>query len=250
MHTKEITVYYALIITAVLAAIIIAFYIYSAIYQAKRIHRLLLDNMKMDINLIEQERLRIAHDLHDDLGSLLSLAILQLETYDETKDEDNITMAKENMVNVSLQLNNIANNLSPTSIKEYGLQYAIQKFIDPLKKIINLSVQFNYYLLHQPPVFISIHLYRIIQELVNNTIKHAGAKKIQITLRQKKQNSYLYYSDDGLGFDVPDITSKKSGIGLRSIQSRCLLLQGTMSCNSSPAGTHYLIIIPLKTSYE
>ena len=91
-----------------------------------------------------------------------------------------------------------------------------------------------------------IHIFRILQEIIHNTIKHANAKNMQIGLSEENSFLLILTKDDGNGFDMEKVKQLSRGFGLKSVESRCEILHGVLSVDSKPgAGTNYFIKIPL-----
>jgi len=101
------------------------------------------------------------------------------------------------------------------------------------------------------PISKSIHLYRIIQEIIHNTIKHAGASELKIEIRQTGSLLVLLTYDDGNGFDYSLQSRKNEGLGLRNLFSRTEMLGGSLAVESSPGkGTGFIIEIPLNYNHD
>ncbi|PKP41904.1 MAG: histidine kinase, partial [Bacteroidetes bacterium HGW-Bacteroidetes-12] len=123
----------------------------------------------------------------------------------------------------------ISNNISPHNLNNYGLVSAIKSFIEREKKLveINFEENLNDYRL---PRIIEIMCYRIVKEMINNTIKYARAQEVWISLSIEDKMFYLSYRDDGIGFDVEEaIENQKTGIGLLNILNRLNTLKATYS---------------------
>ena len=133
----------------------------------------------------------------------------------------------------------------PGVLIELGLGPALQQLINKINDSKLLTIQFNNELGdNRLPSFTEIALYRVVQEVVNNMIKHAQAKTIDIYLKQQGQHIRLDISDDGKGFDIQSLENSK-GIGLQNIFSRIKMLHGTVELNSSIGiGTRIHVNLP------
>jgi signal transduction histidine kinase len=196
----------------------------------------------------EKERERIATDLHDSLGGLLSAVKLQFD-HVKTKlnGQENIIQYQKatSLLDTAVEeVRNISRNLQPGALKDLGLVSAIKDLINRFDGENYPEIFFQYYNLDERlDDMTSLSIYRIIQELINNTIKHAEANEILIQLIKEGQEIVIEYEDDGKGIDIS--RQKRKGMGLDNINSRVNYLKGTISINSSTGeGVSYLIRIP------
>jgi len=200
-----------------------------------------------------QERKRIGQELHDSLGHLLSLAGLHASVLYKKKD---ITELKRKELLESLmksiddafdEVRNISHNLAPSLLSERGLNGALKSISDRVNQSTKLSMSFDTFGLDGSlDNLIENTLFRTIQEIVNNTIKHAGASKLFIQIAQGSSEITLMAEDDGKGFNFNEI-KEHSSYGLSHMKSRIENLKGTMFIDSNPGrGTIISILIPLK----
>ncbi|RUT78333.1 sensor histidine kinase [Ancylomarina longa] len=188
----------------------------------------------------ENERKRFATDLHDSIGPLLSsinLYLSALSKANPNEKSEKIILASREIVNESLiNIKEISNNLSPHILNDFGLKDAIQSFIQKLNLSDDIHISFETKNLEgRLNQQVEVVIYRVVSELINNTIKHAGAKNIQITISLENHSLNLVYIDDGIGFDPDQISSKKEkGMGLHNILSRIKSLNGTHKIQSNP----------------
>jgi two-component system NarL family sensor kinase len=193
----------------------------------------------------EQERKRIAEDLHDSLGHLLSAAKLNLQTI--PGEPDKLVKQSLNLMNdAAVEIRNITFNLMPRTLEEEGLLPCLQE----LAQKVNVTgiLRLNLYV-HGMEGFnlekqIQFNIYRIIQEAVNNVIKYAQAQEINIQLIKDVQELTVMIEDDGQGFDQDLV--KKNGRGLKNMQTRTAWLNGTTSIDTAPGrGTTITLLIPV-----
>jgi signal transduction histidine kinase len=208
-----------------------------------------ITNMQSMIVGQEKERSRIAGDLHDSLGGLLSAVKLQ---FDNVKKHLNGHLnLKEyhkatDLLDVAVEeLRNISRNLQPGALKDLGLISAIKDLVNRFEEKNYPEIYFQYYNIDDKlDDMVTLNIYRIIQELINNSIKHALAKEILIQIVKEGEEIILEYEDDGKGFD-PNKISKK-GMGLENINSRVNFLKGSLTMQSSEnKGVSYVIRIPI-----
>jgi len=210
------------------------------------------DQILKDIQLLEKERSRIAADLHDELGSLISAIKINLECLDTSENPENIAILEKtgNYIDTTMQkIREISNNLMPKILEQNGIIAAVTDFINMIDVKSKISIKFDHELINESsiPEEYKPHLFRIIQELLNNAVKHAKATHILIQIILKNQNLIMTIKDNGIGFDENiDITKIKSD-GLRNIIRRAELINGKVILESQlNKGTNYTIEIPLK----
>jgi signal transduction histidine kinase len=199
---------------------------------------------KMFLNTIiqteEKERKRFAKDLHDGLGPLLSSVKMSVSSLAQMKHDEASREIVENtelVINEAIKsLKEISDNLSPHILNNFGLVRALNNFANKIN--ITKTIRINLITELKDERFdanVEVVLYRVICELINNTIKHAHAKKINISLTIT-DNDFLtiIYNDDGKGFDVSKIIEQQggSGMGFSNIYSRINSLKGEINIES------------------
>ncbi len=188
----------------------------------------------------EKERKRFANDMHDGIGPLLSTAKMSvsalLQDKENTKNTDilkNIELVIDEAIS---SIKEISNNLTPHILTNFGLVSAIDNFVKKVNETKKINIEFESDL--QNIRFdnnTEITLYRIVCELINNTIKHADAKNININILKHRSSLIIQYSDDGIGFsqELHDNENPK-GMGLSNISSRIKSINGVLVLNSNP----------------
>ena len=195
----------------------------------------------------ENERQRIARELHDGVGQLLSATKLNLSAvYSNTS---NLKILQSlNVLDESIkEIRNISHNLLPDVLLKYGLISAIDKFVQKINQTNQLNVQFECNGFEESSLNNTekLMMYRIIQESVNNTIKYAHANEVMIQLSADEREISLMVQDNGKGFDIKNINTN-SGIGFKNMQLRTEFLKGKIDIESSiNNGTTIFIEIPL-----
>jgi two-component system NarL family sensor kinase len=206
---------------------------------------------KRIIEAEEAERKRIAGDLHDGIGQLFSTVKMNLETLIDryiTTAPDAIVLAEKTMAMVDescTEVRSIAHQLMPNALIKSGLVSALRDFVNKIPsdrlKVTVETKGINEHL----DTSIETVLYRVIQESVNNVIKHANATTLDILLLSDAKEITVTIEDNGKGFDKND-QSQFKGIGLKNITSRVKYLKGTVEISSSPGkGTLVAIYVPL-----
>ncbi len=195
----------------------------------------------------ENERKRIASELHDGLGVLLSSVSIFFSNLEEDSDPErgkNLQNAKELVNKANVEVRRISHNLMPMVLSRFGLKATLEDMVDKVSGDlnINLSVKVGQGL----PESMEFMLYRLTQELLNNTLKHAEATEITISCLLKGDYVLFEYKDNGKGFDMKT-GDKEDGIGLSSIRNRVEFLKGSMKFQSEPRqGVKVEIIFPYR----
>jgi PAS domain S-box-containing protein len=185
----------------------------------------------------EEEQGKYARELHDGLGPILSTLKMYVEWLADPKNTENKEqISKQTIVSIDGAINlvkEIANNLSPHILQRFGLINAIQTYLDQVKVNLAMDCIVSSNLNNRLAPNIEVPLYRVLMECINNSLKHANAKKILIKFKITENNLTITYSDNGQGFDVHDVMSKGKGMGLFNIQNRIRLLGGDMKLISN-----------------
>lgn len=187
----------------------------------------------------ERERKRFAKDMHDGIGPLLST--IKLYVNELISDEVTIKEKEESIDYINKLLDGtvsdirtISNNLTPRVIHKYGLVSAINEFCNSISKTHKLAIKFKRPKLLKLGNHIEINLYRIINELVNNTLKHANATKAEISIKEENNHIRFTYYDNGKGFDYSKyVDSKSKGDGINNILTRVQSMEGEIKLESS-----------------
>ncbi len=200
----------------------------------------------------ERERHRIANELHDGLGQYLSAANMHLSTV--FSDSDALDEAEERSFETGLQMlqhaisetRTISHNLLPKSIQDYGLKLAVQSLINDLKSTQDLSFHlFQKYSDGEIPGNVQINIYRILQEAINNAIKHSDASNINVQIIISDGELFCTIEDNGIGFNTKKIEGE--GLGIQSMKTRVAAMSGNLDIDSKHnMGTLVTVIVPLK----
>lgn len=216
--------------------------------------------LKASIHLQEEERQRIAADLHDDAGPLLATARLYLNenlvNQDKGTQLQSIYQARQILDDTIQLIRNISHSLMPPTLKNFGLESAIN---DMAQKIsgsgsINASSRFHDYKdrLKQEKELI---VFRIVQELINNILKHSNSSFIHLTQNTHGDNFLLRIHHDGRGIvqsDFEKLNKSNIGLGLKNISSRLRVAQGSIFFEKDSSQTYYKVTIeiPKDDPYE
>ena len=213
-----------------------------------------LQSMQAMINGQESERERIAKDLHDSLGGVLSTIKLRFDklAHEHPVDDAESLEKLTRLIDTACdEVRSIANDLKPGSLEKLGLIEAIKDMLNRYKVDKGPEIIFQYYGFEgggQIDSNIALNIYRIIQELVNNSIKHAKCSEIFVQMHKKGNEMTISVEDDGKGFNESNI---KKGMGLENIKSRVNYLKGELTMDSSDQqGTAILVHLPIKVNLE
>lgn len=199
----------------------------------------------------EKERERIAQDLHDGLGPLMSTIKLYIQWLTKPNikaDKAEIASKAESTVELAYtSLRNIANNLSPHILKNFGLVSAVKSFIDRVKELNIINFDFSTNLKDRIGILTETIVYRILTESINNTLKHAQADYISISINKDDKFLLINYIDNGIGFDTKKMLRQNSGLGLFNMLNRIKSIGGKIDIMSENGkGVEINIIIEIK----
>ncbi len=217
------------------------------ITERKHLESRILDTI---ISTEERERDKFARNLHDDLGPLLSSIKMYVNSLssnvDASKHEFIISQLKIILKEVIQNTKEISNDLSPHVLANYGLNAALEWFINQLKPYMEITLESNLKD-ERYPSSMELTIYRIIKELINNTIKHAQATRINIKLFLILRSLHLQYADNGTGFGKNWHNNYESmGMGMSNILSRCRSINATSKFfNNAPHGMSFEMQVPV-----
>jgi two-component system, NarL family, sensor kinase len=225
-------------------------------YQVK-LQRMEQDQQKLLLNasirLQEEERQRIAADLHDDAGPLLATARLYLNenlvNLDKTTQLQSIYNAKQIIDDTIQLIRNISHSLMPPTLKNFGLESAVNDLFQKISGSgsMNASSRFHDYR-ERLQAENELIIFRVIQELVNNILKHSNASFIHLTQNTSGNKFFIRLHHDGRGItqnDFNKLNKSNVGLGLKNIQSRLKVLHGKIFFEKDMSQTYYKVTIEL-----
>ncbi len=251
--------YFRIILLSAIVGLLIflGFLIFYLKLQAKTsVERTLASEQKKQFKAVleaqENERKRLAEELHDNVGPLLSLTQLYLTELNESKginipdDKDLLIKSQEIINEASNETRNISHNLMPGVLVQLGLVPAMRELLNKLNSTHKFELNFESGTISDRyKETIEITYYRILQELLNNIIKHAQATKISVNILVEDEKLILIVEDNGRGFNTNNMKSA-SGIGWKNIFSRLTVISGQVFVDSDEKGTRVKISSPLQ----
>lgn len=210
--------------------------------------------LKTQLELQEQTLQHISQEIHDNIGQALTFVKLNINTIDLYKIEETQGKLAESqqLITKAIQdLRNVARSLNTDSISEAGLAACIEYQLHFLEKTGLYTTRFHMsesWCKSQPGT--ELVLFRVVQELLNNIVKHAEASVIEVNMDCRKDKLLITVTDNGKGFEQSTVspTNGSEGLGLGNMKKRIAIIQGTLSINSAPGrGTSVLIEVPQKT---
>ncbi|MCG6187019.1 sensor histidine kinase [Maribellus maritimus] len=243
--TDITTVYYIGSLGMIILAVAIFFFFVA--YQKRLLKKELeLTKVKSDqqeeilrntISAQEKERKRIARDLHDEVGAMLSVVKLNVGQIEKKSESEKAkTLAGETksyLDEVITQVRRISRDLLPPSLEKLGLSFAIQELVNWINK--SGKIEIEYWSTGEPVRFEikkELAVFRIVQEIVNNALKHAEPSRIQIKTRFLNSSLAVSISDDGKGFDLNE--KLETGLGLKNLESRSGTIGAKFKMRSIP----------------
>ena len=196
----------------------------------------------------ENERSRIAADLHDSINPLLAAAKINLESVSELIDKGNLEKINSLLEDAIVGIREIYSNISPNVLADFGLENALHAHCERMLLDDHSDIQMDIHLEKDRFDFkIELALYRIAQEVLNNVSKHAHATQIELQLIQHQESVTMIIIDNGKGFDQNSDGFKTNGFGFRNIKARVLSLQGKLLIDSALGkGTTITIELPIQ----
>jgi signal transduction histidine kinase len=188
------------------------------------------------VEVQEKERRRIAGDLHDEIGSLLTATRLYLRQLDPAAGVERIWAIREQSLTILDEMigstRRISHDLLPPSLGKFGFQAAAEDLCERIDHAGDLAVEFTSRTARRMSVKGELALYRVLQELLNNTVRHGQAERITVTFGRKEGRFLFTYADDGSGFDPAEVEAR--GLGLRNIETRIALIGGELEWDTAP----------------
>ncbi len=220
----------------------------AEIRQAETMHRLLLEHT---LSTQEEERRRIARELHDEAGQLLTALLVGLRTLEDARKLADVKVQGQRLREITAQaideVGRLARGLHPTVLDDHGLGVAMSRYAVEYTKTHGIAIDLTLDELDSSslPSAVQIALYRILQEALTNVARHSGAKRVTIKFARFDAALEVAVIDDGCGFDVQAVAVSSRRMGIQSMRERAAMLGGTIRFTSQPKGTKLLVQGPL-----
>lgn len=226
--------------------------------ERRQIEKARLQLLRQLVRTQEDERRRIAREIHDHLGQQSTALRLNLEALkDQCRDYEELCGPIEQAQAIAARLDSdvdfLAWELRPAALDDLGLAAALANFVREWSKHFQIPADFHTTGMEgeRPSPEAETNLYRIAQEALNNTVKHAQASRADVLLERRDGSVVLIVEDDGVGFDPGDKIGADEGLGLLGMGERAALIGGTLEIESSPgAGTTVFARLPLSAPEE
>ncbi|MDH7446205.1 sensor histidine kinase [Aquimarina sp. 2201CG14-23] len=204
--------------------------------------------LKTSIQSQEEERTRIAKELHDDVGAMLTTTKLYMGQIEPELAPEELTSIVNKIGgffdDMIRSVRGISQDLRPVVLEKLGFSEAVDSLVQTVRDSGKIKISFVDSTTQNIAKTKELNLYRIIQELITNTLKHAEASNIYIEMKNHDNILILVYEDDGKGLDQKQLQYRK-GLGLKNIESRLSILSGTISFQEEKHGMKVQLEIPL-----
>ena len=244
--------FYLIFMIAAAILMLLLFFIAVLILNVKIRKQKEIEKLNAIITTQENERKRIAEDLHDEMGPMLSAIKLQINNFVLAKDEleKNVKETSNHLDTVIQNIRRVVRNLSPSKLHSQGLIQSIEEFRVIIEK--NNKIRFNLYhegINNKWHEQAEAGIYRIVHELINNSLKHSNCNEINIALRVYEKVCLILYVDNG---SIPENgVPKERGFGLQNIQTRVQMLKGKLETHPDfSRGAFYEIKIENKNLFQ
>jgi signal transduction histidine kinase len=220
----------------------------------KQMEEALSDMSRKLIESQEQERARIGRELHDDIAQRLALLAIEIEQVQECSEKPSEVRNRthelvERTKEISSDIQSLSHELHSSAFELLGFEAGMRSWCRVFAERQKLQIAFESHNVPQLPREISLCLFRILQEALQNAAKHSGAKQIEVKLVENSGEIHLTVSDSGKGFEVK-APGQSRGLGLTSMQERVRLVNGTIEIQSKPtSGTTVLVRVPFKSEH-
>jgi two-component system sensor histidine kinase DegS len=202
----------------------------------------------------EEERKRLAREIHDGPAQSIAHLVLRMDMVDKLLQQDKVEQAKAELTNLKEiareglgDVRRIIFDLRPMALDDLGLVPTLQKYVEKLSQTHGITIDFQPFgNVFRPPLALEVALFRLVQEALNNVIKHSRATYAQVKADLQEDQVYVVIKDNGVGFDTKE--KKGAGFGILGMHERIKLLNGNISVVSTPGqGTKVMVSIPLES---
>jgi two-component system, NarL family, sensor kinase len=234
-----------IVISSIILLVVVGGYFYAAYSRKTRLQQQRFSQQL--IHRLEEERNRISKDLHDDIGQSLSAIKSRINLIDqEEMGKGKLKGLENDMGQVIEQTRDISRKLYPSYLEKIGLVRSVARLMEGIQESTGMVCSFEIDEdIDRMNIKVLTHIYRIIQECVNNTIKHSGATALKVTVLKRDDQFQLIYMDNGKG--LAKGVSKSNGIGFMSLKERARIISGEMNIGDNSGKGFRLILNFSKT---
>ncbi len=247
MFTNENEVFLTLMIITGFILVIVGHLLYVIYRQHLHYARLQEGHNRIRLLEIEKERRVIAADLHDDIGPVLSAARYKLDEIEPNskKHKEMLDDARDYLESIHSRIQQVATLLTPANLENKGPLVALEEFRDIFKKNYPLEIDIIAIECENLSADQGLHLFRMLQEIMNNAIRHSKASKLLISGDLQGNTLVISATDNGIGFDLHE-AKKGTGLGLENLELRAEMIGAQLLIDTEPGkGTAYTIKLPL-----
>jgi PAS domain S-box-containing protein len=218
-------------------------------------HKLAEDSLaEMSRRLIEaqeQERARIARELHDDINQRLAMLAVELEQLRDNPADvtSRVQELRKQTTEISNGVQALSHDLHSSQLEYLGVVAGMKSWCKEFGERQGMQIDCRHDVRSTVPTEIGLCLFRVVQEALHNATKHSGVKRVEVELHEESREIHLTVSDSGRGFDL-ETAKQGKGLGLTSMRERVRLLNGTIAIESKPmAGTTIHVRVPIESTH-
>lgn len=228
MDAKETTIYHAVIASGIVLMLFNCIFISCSIWMQRRFIIKKREREEAVIIRMEQERMRIAADLHDATGPLLYSVQKKIEhaISADVESGELFHNAQQQLNKLREQLNALSRSMVPLSLERMGLLYCLEEMVLEYQIENDLAIELECGNLDLINKVEQTHIFRIVQEIIQNTIKHSMATELKINVNRNGNRLFLKTKDNGRGCDVEKLSGHSKGLGIGNIETRASFMKG------------------------
>lgn len=229
----------------------------TAVLPLQRLAQSRFQFLRRSLTSQEEERQRITRDIHDGIGQSLTSLLLGLRAMEETAADagisENARSLRELGAGIHDELRRIVRGLRPAVLDQLGLAAAVLRLVDDISSTGGVAIELDAHELSGVRLDSALesNAYRILQEAINNAVRHSSARNIRVSIRMKNKCLELTVKDDGKGFDLSRIAEEVGGYGILSIRERAMICGGNAEVSTGKdSGTTVFAQLPLQNRSE
>lgn len=247
MYSSQNSLLLVVMASVGLVTVIMGSLLYAMMRQFRYHQNLQLNSERLRLEALEEERKLLSADLHDDIGPLLSATLLNLDNMEPAHPakKEQLEESRQHINTIYDRIHDISKMMFPRSIERKGPLHALEEFNSLYKQTSSLDVQIMATSYRELSSFTSLHLFRMLQEILLNTIRHANASTLFITSEMNRGKLLITCCDNGKGFDV-NAAMERQSLGLKNLVIRAKMMDAKLKIESeSGKGTTYRLEVQL-----